>query len=677
MHTECKDICSGGGENPMTDKPGASGQPVPADEAAKKRDAEFYASQMRHVEAFWRREKAWSKRQRGDDIARAIDGRIVEPIGAGVVPLSNAGLWIAYQGGAIDLTERSEAKLTAAFEDLIKQLIDDGAVLTGRNPESRDEPFPASNLQGLDLHYTDTVLAFPMDLLSADELTTLSETDEARWHEAEERRQFWERQDRLQPGGEFGFVEFAFCPDGYFWNRQVNDKLFRAGQHAPLWTNIQVSREFVRTHWPFHLHGNHSAAVQLDAYGDIAKHYEDEGRRRSGLDRRAKQVERIKQPLAAPALRDRTHCRVSEIIDRCVLDNDAAKRAVYFRAFELAVIDGIFNEGKRQQSQLFFLDVVAPFFMRLTKDRFDKCIGDENEIATVARRGGMDPAEYRARKLERLAERTWMPRRFIARWLTGYGLPVPSWLEDTALVAPSAALPNTSRMHSDDGAIKKTDTTKKSVSLETCSNYHWCDVVERVRRVMWGEACIEKLTRGEQELTDKFGVGCHILSSSMIPGRYTSSEALSSPPALAEALTKARDKYKAMQYQRESALEWLERSGLSPRQRGEALIQWHERTLPDLEKRLRWEFGVQETPGKPSASAVIDPKIEVHPCWRIKDGERLTQGEKQVLEVVQGCWPNGYGSERHIISKIKKALPSGNTVGDTTIKRARAKIEFA
>jgi hypothetical protein len=182
-----------------------------------------------------------------------------EPVGAGVMPLVNAGFWIASQGGAIDVTTRSEAGLIAAFEVLIKRLIDDGAALRGRNLEGRDEDFPASNLQGLDLHYTDTVLAFPADLPTADELTTLSETDETRWHKAEERRQFWERQNRLQPGGKFGFIEIAFCPDGYFWNELDNDKLFRAGRELPLWTNIQVSQEFVRTHWPFHLHGNCSA----------------------------------------------------------------------------------------------------------------------------------------------------------------------------------------------------------------------------------------------------------------------------------------------------------------------------------------------------------------------------------------------------------------------------------
>jgi hypothetical protein len=166
----------------------------------------------------------------------------------------------------------------------------------------------------------------------------------------------------------------------------------------------------------------------VDAYADVVKHYEDEGRRRSGLDRRAKRIEWIEPRLAAPALKDRTHFRVSEIVERCVLDNDPVKRAAHFKAFELAVKDRFFNEGKGYRSRLFCTDTAAPFFMWLTKDSLARHL-DESEIATVARRGGMDPVEYRAQKLNRLAERTWMPRRFIRPWLTVYDLPVPLWLD--------------------------------------------------------------------------------------------------------------------------------------------------------------------------------------------------------------------------------------------------------
>ena len=425
---------------PQEGQPWASGQPVPASDAGR-RNAEFEAS-MQRANAVRERENCWNDRQVRPDIVRAIDGRIVEPIGAGVIPLVNAGFWIAFQGGAIDVTDRSEARLTAAFGELIKQLIDDGAVLIGRNSEGPDEPFPASNLLGLDLRYTDTVLAFPADLLSADELTTLSETDEARWLEAEGRRQFWDHQNRLQPGCEFGFIEFAFCPDGYVWNRHVNDKLFRAGRDRPLWTHIQVSREFIRAHWPFHLHANHSAAVLLDAYADAVKHYEDEGRRRSGLDRRAKQVEWIEPRLAAPAPKDRTHFRVSEIVERCVLDNDPAKRVAYFKAFELAVKDRFFNEGKCYRSRLFCTDTAAPFFMWLTKERLVTYLGGKGEVPTDAVGQHIDPADYRARRLERLAERVWMPRRFVRAWLDCYGLPAPRWLEDAAPAALSATRPD-------------------------------------------------------------------------------------------------------------------------------------------------------------------------------------------------------------------------------------------
>jgi hypothetical protein len=204
----------------------------------------------------------------------------------------------------------------------------------------------------------------------------------------------------------------------------------------------------------------------VDAYADVAKQYENEGSRRSELDRGAKQIERIEQRLAAPALKDRTHCRVAEIVDRCVLDNDPVKRAAYFKAFELAVKDCFFNEGKCYRSRLFCTDTAAPFFMWLTKHSLARHL-DESVIAIVARRGGMDPAEYRTQKLERLAGRTWMPRRFIAQWLTGYGLPVPPGLEDTEPAAPSATPPDASQMCGDDGAAAQSGASTGRLAIGT------------------------------------------------------------------------------------------------------------------------------------------------------------------------------------------------------------------
>jgi hypothetical protein len=183
----------------------------------------------------------------------------------------------------------------------------------------------------------------------------------------------------------------------------------------------------------------------VDAYADVAKQYENEGSRRSELDRRAKQIEWIVQRLAKPAPQDRTHFRVSEIVERCVLDDDPAKRAAYFKAFGLAVKDSFFNEGKCYRSRLFCTDTAAPFFMWLDKKSLATNLGDENEIAAAARGREMDQAQYRARKLERFAERTWMPRRFIRAWLDGYGLPVPPSLEDKAPVALSTAPSETAR----------------------------------------------------------------------------------------------------------------------------------------------------------------------------------------------------------------------------------------
>src|SRR5262249_53843800 len=82
----------------------------------------------------------------------------------------------------------------------------------------------------------------------------------------------------------------------------------------------------------------------VEAYDDVVKRYEREGGRRYEGDPRAERSKRIEQRLAAPAMRDRTHCRVSEIIDHCVPDNNPQKRAVYFRAFELALTTGLFSE---------------------------------------------------------------------------------------------------------------------------------------------------------------------------------------------------------------------------------------------------------------------------------------------------------------------------------------------
>jgi hypothetical protein len=176
-----------------------------------------------------------------------------EPIGAGAMPLTNAALWIASQGGVLKITDESETELTAAFEVLIDRLVNDGAMLIGRNPETDlDENLHASNLTGLAIRYSDTVLV-PPRLLSDDELNELSETDAARWREAESRGQFWRRQERLQPGGELEFIECAFSPESNIWGAGENDKLFRAGKGMPLRTHIRVSQEFVRTRWPFHL----------------------------------------------------------------------------------------------------------------------------------------------------------------------------------------------------------------------------------------------------------------------------------------------------------------------------------------------------------------------------------------------------------------------------------------
>jgi hypothetical protein len=114
---------------------------------------------------------------------------------------------------------------------------------------------------------------------------------------------------------------------------------------------------------------------------------------------------------------------------------------------------------------------------------------------------------------------------------------------------------------------------------------------------------------------------------------------------------------------------WWSHSNLSPDAsfRREDLVRlWREGPTSFVKHRALITF-----PQKADASASAQPR------WRIKDGVVLTKGEKAVLKVVQSLWPNGYGDERYINTKIKAALPRQDAVADTTIKSARAKIEFS
>jgi hypothetical protein len=89
---------------------------------------------------------------------------------------------------------------------------------------------------------------------------------------------------------------------------------------------------------------------------------------------------------------------------------------------------GLFNEGKRQQSQLFsFTD--AGHVVRW--DKKSLAIYQEATDAAI-RRWNLDRDKRNLERLNSLAMGAWMPRRFIARWLTEYcKLPrLPWWLED-------------------------------------------------------------------------------------------------------------------------------------------------------------------------------------------------------------------------------------------------------
>jgi hypothetical protein len=194
-------------------------------------------------------------------------------------------------------------------------------------------------------------------------------------------------------------------------------------------------------------------------------------------EKRSRRIAQIEERLKAPDLRDRTHYRVTEIVDDRVPDSNPQRRAEYFRAFELGLKDGLFNDGKRELSQLFFMDAASGYLMRLTKDRLAMYLGepsakdpdakDPNAIAARDAVVGvvwkMDAAKYRARRLESLARQTWMLRRFVGRWFTDYNLgPLPSWLEDAPApgAEPRATLgepPASSSSEGDNGGPRRSD----------------------------------------------------------------------------------------------------------------------------------------------------------------------------------------------------------------------------
>jgi hypothetical protein len=179
-------------------------------------------------------------------------------------------------------------------------------------------------------------------------------------------------------------------------------------------------------------HGRNLASDEINAaiaadYAAVLKQHDDEGRRRVIHDQRIIRIERIRQRLATGWLKDRAHLCVWDIIeDRAAANPDL--QAAYLNALVAAANAGLFNEGKRQQSQLFSFSPDGRVI------RWDKKSLATFQQATdaAAHQLKLDRDKYRLQRLESLAKGAWMPRRFIARWLTEYcklSRP-PWWLED-------------------------------------------------------------------------------------------------------------------------------------------------------------------------------------------------------------------------------------------------------
>jgi hypothetical protein len=274
------------------------------------------------------------------------------------------------------------------------------------------------------------------------------------------------------------YLLYRYCADIKDWHPGFSSDEFWNARHLPEWTHLQVNMAEV-------IAASKASAPQREppppaAPPEVETIDQELAQGCKARERRAKRIARIEERLKATALRNRTYYRVTEIVGDRVPDNDPQRRADYFRAFELALNDGLFNEAYRKWPQLFSMDADSGFFMRLRKDRLAMYLGepsakdpDAKDAKAIAGRDAVvvrwkiAPAKYRARRLEDLAERTWMPRRFVRIWLDGYGLPVPPWLEDKAPAARSAAQADASQMYGNDGAAAQSGASTERPATDT------------------------------------------------------------------------------------------------------------------------------------------------------------------------------------------------------------------
>lgn len=523
------------------------------------------------------------------------------------------------------------------------------------------------------------------------------------------------------------YLQCTYCPDIKDWHSWPSSDVFFDASHVPQWTHLQVNMAEVvaaskmsapqpeppsappevgwienlpltrNATWaaPDKLNNHNRASDELNAaiaadYAAVLKQHDEEGRRRVIHDRRVRRIERVRQRLTAPtSLKDGAHICVWDIIeDRAYPEMQAA----YLNALVAAVNAGLFNEGKRQQSQLFSFSPDGHLI------RWDKKSLATFQQATdvAAHELKLDRDRYCLQRLESLAKGSWMPRRFIARWLTEYCKlsRLPWWLEDETpndlrgeLERVKAAYVDVNgkdewdgfrepcwthvqtiiwRVTRDPAAVDKASTDSGRPSLgETYAKSVGAAVIE-MWRLNIGEVkdAARELRRlcVAGELTAYDGSGASIDKMSWVSLEIV----LDNENML--WITRGRQRVGDVVFRRDDVLGvWMELHA------GGATVQPEAITAAEPPK------------GGPAGVAPDARRVEaeqVRPCWRIKDGEKLTSGEQDVFEMIKELWPDSPEKGMHKHKQISDALKAKYrhkpklVPSKSVINSARRKIEF-
>ena len=120
---------------------------------------------------------------------------------------------------------------------------------------------------------------------------------------------------------------------------------------------------------------------------------------------RQRRIAAIERRLAAPALKERSWYRVTEIVGHSVANESTQVRDRLYMSFARSLQAGIFDGGKRGRSQILFVQPEAQFGVRLT-DEF------------LTNRLKIFEANHPGKMLERLLACCWIPRKYVVPWLT-------------------------------------------------------------------------------------------------------------------------------------------------------------------------------------------------------------------------------------------------------------------